>query len=58
MFQEMEHVCFPMIDNVSEEYDGQSIIQMNDRLQLDLSDKDLPLIIAQHSTPVLAEPPV
>lgn len=34
---------------ISEEYDGQSIMQMNDRLQLDLTDNDLPLLIGHAS---------
>jgi hypothetical protein len=31
-FEDMEHVCFPQIAPISEEYDGKSILQMNDRL--------------------------
>lgn len=42
---EMDHVCFPPLVPISEEYDGQSMLQMNDRLQLDLTDQDLPLLI-------------
>ena len=31
-YQEMLHVCFPAVNQASEEYDGQSIMQMNEKL--------------------------
>lgn len=42
----MEHICFPnQVGASTEDYDGESLLCMNERLQLDMTDRDLAVII-------------